>query len=410
MNNFVAQILSIQLSLTGATRIQAWLNRIADQFNLTAVQVNVLSRALSVLGVAFGFLAVGTSQAGSSQSILARLTGFVGDARIAANQLAKINELSSQGLFNRSEWAGAVEMMDKSNLSLSKNLKVMEALAVRMHSLSGASNLITKIEGAAPGAIPRITESLLQAGITPEQLMQHGVKVVNRTVLSGKENLMRALREIAENDPVAKYLSSTLEARLRGLRFQAERFAESFGPPLLKGITRIVEKMADLLGWMKDLNNATGGWVGHFAIGGALIVGLRTAAAQMLFIRIQTMLAAIWAGAHAAASWLLNGGLTAALRVLFSMRTIHAFHAVLAAAWAAAMGNFVPLAILAGAIAITTGLVWGMDKIVDNYRKREEGKINQYGIDRPGSHADRPVRHDDVENMYKRLHGWGWTG
>lgn len=382
-NGVSALLMEIEVVMTGSNSVNGAIATIARSLNnLSSQQIAAINTGFVVMAAvsaaAFAIINEGLDNLGDTQDIESRLRSFAGSYTVAANQMALINELALDGVFNRDEWSKAIVLMDQSNLAISKNLTLLENLGARLHNIDKAAQLLQYIQGAGPGPVHRVGDKLMEAGITPEMLAEHGVKVVGRNVLSGKEQLMKALREIAETDEAYGNLTQGFHEKAAKMSEAFHRMSEAVIKPLAPFLGFLIDSTTGLVQGVTRLQNVihfvVPGFAGLVAVLGVIIrvisffVNLLATVGEV-FQKIGTLLAERF---HPA---------------LEKLKTV-----------------FQP---------VTNFFNWlynWFKKIFDFLEGRDVPGLHDKNVDKPGSHADNPVRHDDVENLTKRLRGFGWNG
>lgn len=118
--NVVRQVLSIDVVLSGAERLDSWLNGLGDRLSNVSASALLMSAGLIAVAGAARELHEGFKQAVETDKMRGALQGLIGDTQVVANQLALINEISGKGIFKRDDVFESIQHMDRANVSLSK--------------------------------------------------------------------------------------------------------------------------------------------------------------------------------------------------------------------------------------------------------------------------------------------------
>lgn len=420
MNTF-EKILSIEVALRGAERVQAFMSKMLVDFGATRDGLSSLGAGLRNLGVVTALIAggiydsmSGIVEALEAEKMQATIRGMTNDLRATEAQLKAIDRIAAKGLFDEKAVYDAVIVLDRAGISLNRNLDLVERLGARTGSMKNAAEVISWIAGADfDGTLPMLMRRLMPLGITAEKLTKAGLNVQGTTIQANKNEILDAIEKVIKSEPIVEQLMNTLDAGSRRLTYQFSELLETLGMPFIEPLKIITNHLAAMFQWMKDLNSATNGWAGHFALGSVLLVGLYRVAIllkeiewSMIFLEAATRAWAFFSSAQA-----IIQGLKSILAVMRSMTAVQAVNAVLAAAIAAAQRNFVPLAILLGAGIIVGATIWGANKAVNDWRDEEKKKLDKdLDANNQKQEEHKPVRRDDIERVYKRMYGDAWTG
>jgi len=355
----------------------------------------LLGAAITAVGVA------GNTNRMATEIMTAQLTAFTHSAEIAKKQMEAIEAIATRGIFSREEMYDAVRIMDESHVALEGNLEVLQEIGVRMGNITNAAHLLERIAGSTTG-MPFIGRQLLAAGITPEMLQEHGVMMKGMSVLSRKDELMRALKEITSADSVVNKLETTFSAKWKEFINQVRVTGQNIADQVIGPMTVLLKTIDGIADAIDSVNKATHGWFARIALVWIMAEGLSltlkailgTTIIENAWLWAQT---AIWAWQQAGAN-----GLLALMEKNLVVMIAESFFAAIAAA---ALGNWGPL-IGWAAGAATVGLAAGA--IVHNLNaphKEVPGGLNSPD---QASHA-QPVRHDEVENIYKRMRGFAYS-
>jgi hypothetical protein len=407
-----SEILTIEVALRGVERVQQGLDKIIERLGASEAAVKKLENGLKLLGVAIGLTIGGLREQMESQHFQAMYEGLTGSAEQAARQMVLVDRIASKGLFKEIDVLTAIETMNKFGISVEKNISLVEKLGARSGNLESAANLISMIES---GSTSGLTRRLRQFGIGPDKLRAAGLQVDGMEVKGSSQDILNALEKIEATDKTITKLQGTMGAQLQRLIYQFGELVETIGAPLISPLTEVLRVVTEIFRWVKDLNAAMNGWVSNFLVGGLLITGLVKIVGFLKEISALEKLIALWAGIRSVfqAGPVLLAGLANVIRFLFSMRAIEAIlvvietaRAFLAAAMAAAMGN-IPGALAAVALIVAAGVgAAAAARAVNGYRNSQ----SQNSGDSSDPAAQRPVRRDDVERVYKKMYGKAWTG
>lgn len=398
--NVVRQVLSIDVVLTGAERLDAWLDGLGDRMANVSSTSLLLSAGLLAVAGATRELYLGFQQAVATDKMRGSLMGLVRDAEVVSNQIELINSIAAKGIFKRDDVFGAVEQMDRTNVQMSKYVGLVEALGARKGNIKEAAEFMSWFKGAPDNVANWLLFMRLEKlGITSQMMKPYGVGANTQGIVQ-KAAVEKALFDMAGKDGSISAKADTFEAQVNRMTFAWDRFREASVKPILGPLTMILSIGEAIAKTFQRINDVTGGWAGFLTMGGVIVMGLTTAA-----FMIQQM--AIWQSAVAAFSWLqgIATGLTLTNLRAQAVTLLMALPRWIATAWSAAtiaasMGNFIPMGLLiAGGIAVGAGIGVG---IRDHYANKDNK-----GIDKPNS--DRPIRHDDVENVWNRWQGKVWA-
>lgn len=398
--NVVRQVLSIDVVLTGAERLDAWLGGLGDRMANVSSTSLLLSAGLLAVAGATRELYLGFQQAVATDKMRGSLMGLVRDAEVVSNQIELINSIAAKGIFKRDDVFGAVEQMDRTNVQMSKYVGLVEALGARKGNIKEAAEFMSWFKGAPDNVANWLLYMRLEKlGITAQMMKPYGVGANTQGIVQ-KAAVEKALFDMASKDGSMVGRADTFEAQVNRMTFAWDRFREASVQPILGPLSAVLSVGEAIARTFQRINEATGGLAGYLSMGGVIIMGLTTAA----FLVQQT---AIWQAAASGYAWLQSvaTGLTVTNMRAQAVALLMTLPRLISAAWfsatiAAAFGNYIPLGMMiAGGIAIAVGT----GVAVRNHYANQDNK----GIDKPNS--DRPIRHDDVENVWNRWQGKVWA-
>jgi hypothetical protein len=387
--------LGTDAAIANLTAITGAIGRMTAAAGASIGNLGMLGIAVAAVGI------VGARNAMATESMTVQLEAFTHSAGIAAKQMEAIEALSARGVFHRDELFEAFRILDEGRVPLEQNILLVQELGVRMHSLSNAAQLLQRIQGSTTG-MPFIGRQLLQAGINPEMLQEHGVMMKGMSVLSHKEDLMRALREITSADNAVTKMEDTFNAKWNQFTNQVRITGQHIASDVMGPMGGVLKIVQGVLVTMDHINTATGGW---FAKIGAIMIGVATITAGMRAILGLTIIETSWMWIQTAIWTMQQAGAAGLLALLEESLIVQIAQSFFASIAAAALGNPLPLAgWIAGA-----ALIGGASVAVYNNVKGQMPEMPK-GLNSPDqdSHS-RPVRHDEVENVYKRMRGFNYS-
>lgn len=374
MANLFTQSISIAIVLKGANDLSNFLHKTNNGLDLTAGKLVVLNGIMRAFGATIKLVENGMKQAISTDKMVQDLSGITQSASLARNQMLAIDAIAAKGIFNRDDIFKSVFAMDRANTSLNKYLGLTEKLGMRTGNMKQAADFMNWFKGSPDNLVnSRLFRRLEQFGITAQMLKSVGGLSATTGGVVNKGGVEKALFTITSNPNFEIEKMQSAQSAIQRLTFQWERFQETIARPMLGPLTKMVNILSGAVNTMKILNTLSHGILGVFAVGGALIAGL-------------------------IATW----------RILKGMQLTQMFIAIYSAIIAACAGNFIPLGAVLASGVIAGGLVYGADKIASNYSDKQAKSISGNLDGRQG--ADRPIRHDDTENLWHRMQGRAWAG
>lgn len=399
--------MAIEISLRGADRLINFLEKTNQQWNRKSMLIASVAAGMALMGAAIKQVEAGMEQAIQTNKMVKDLAGLTQSTDLARRQMMAIDAIASKGIFKRDDVYQSVRLLDLANVSLNKYLGLTERLGLRAGNMKQAAEFMRWFKGAPDNLMSSaLFMRLERLGITAQQLKNYGLSAHTGSIVS-KGRVEGALFSMTNNPAFMTEKMSSIEAAVARINFQWQRFQEMTAKPLLRPLEIGLNVLNAVVLAMRSINEATKGWVGVFAVGSTFLVGLALTFRLLKSIQIAQMLTTAFAIAQQVASALSLTNIKAILQPLLAARNAQAMLSVLSAAFAAAYGNFVPLAILAAAGIAVGGLIYGMDKMSNSYIDNQ--MKNMGNLDNTQK-ADRPIRHDDVENWWHRQQGRAWSG
>lgn len=399
--NTIRQVLAIDVILNGAELLEAWITKLPARFAKVSSEAMIAAGALMAVGVAVNFLQKGIEQNIQSDQMMRSLEGLVESSEIAYKQMQLINQITSKGIFKRDDVFESVKALDLANMSLSKYIGLAESLGARTGKMKEAAQFLVWFKGAPENTMNwALFAQLKNIGITPQMLKPYGVSTNTQSIMQ-RTRVEQALMGIAGDNTSLLSRMLAYEAQINRMNFAWLRFQETTAKPLLPlltGVLTVFNAIGSVIGY---INNVSQGWVGLFAVGGVLLVGLAYAVAALkMFMATQlTITALAWLQSIAQGLTLKSilGAIPALITWVINTTQI-AFNAAIAAA---AVGNYVPLIAMGLGLA---GIGIGAAKAYE-----ENAARGRAGIDSPKADR-RPVRHDEIENVWNAWQGRAWSG
>ncbi len=411
--NVLKEVLAIRIAVSGLTELDKGMSGLGQTLKNVADATSRTAGAVASLAAAFTAMSIAVREATVVQQMTAHMSGLTGSMKLAREQMMLIQDISFAGVFHQGELAESFKLLNAAGISLDENLDTILKLGGRGGSLTGATRLVRRIEGT-PFQVPELVRQTQNVGITGQKFIEQGLPSVGYSVFAGRDEIMRAIRDIEEFDTILIELGNTFPAVMFGTISAAKALASELGAPLLKPLTEVLKIVRTLFVFMVDLARITPNWVKGLIAAGGIVFTLTKVVVLLKMILATEKGIAIVAGIRAAlqgGAGLLSGmkAVLTTLRAIFSIETllkgVELVRALLAAAWAAAIGNIPGAMIALGLIAAAGVGVYYANRAVGRYR---EGKGGLDGLNDEA--ANRAVRRDDIENAYKRAYGEVWTG
>ncbi len=399
--NTIKSVLQVDVLLSGAELLEAFLTKLPQRFAAVNTSAVVLAGSLMAVGAAVAFLRKGIEENIKSDQMMRSLEGLVESSDIAYKQMQLINQISAKGIFKREDVFDSVKAFDLANMSISKYIGLAEALGARTGKMKEAAQFLVWFKGAPENTMNwALFAQLKNIGITPQMLKPYGVSTNTQSIMQ-RARVEEALKALAGDNTGLTSRMLSYEAQINRMNFAWQRFQETTSKPLLPLLGGILWVFNGILSVLNYINNISHGWVGLFAVGGILLVGLSYAVAafKMIMASQMTITALAWLQSVAQGLTLKNllGAIPALIMWVINTAQI-AFNAAIAAA---AVGNYVPLiALAAGSVAIGIGGV----KAYQEANARGKAPLDSPKADR------RPVRHDEIENVWNAWQGRAWSG
>lgn len=406
-------VLALQVSLSGIDRVQAGLDGLISKIeNVDSAAMKAAQGGLAKLAGLATVIGLGIREAIADEATLTRLSTFTGSMEKARDIMAQIDALGRGGVFDKHSIEQAALTLEKSlGGAFEKNLSLLKELGVRMDGgISQAAELIARLER---GQTFGIVQQLGEAGIGPDKLRQAGLTVSGRTIKNSPQEILAALEKLTKQQSAYEKMVNTTGSAWGRFKDQMAETLETIGYPFLTALTLMLEPVTMLLSAFRQLNDFTHGWASNVLIAMVAIGAVKQILPLMgsflgimkQLLGIETILAVIrnltWVNIGAAVGRFI-GFMKNLLSIQTALAAIEAIRAALQAAIAFAMGN---VAGAIGALAIIGAAGYGAYRLMGG---------GGGGGNAPGPHktpaAERPNRRDDIERVFHRMQGRGWTG
>lgn len=396
----LTEVLAIEVALNGIEKVTSGIHKIAEEFETAEAAVGKFQQGILILAVTAGAVIGGIREQIKQQHFDAMVEGLTNSTAEMEKQRELADKIAANGIFSEEETFHAIEAMDRFGVSVEKNIDLVEQLGARSGNIEGAAQLVGMIEAGYTQGLGR---RLKQFGIGPDKLKAAGLQVDGNEIKGSAQEIIAALEKIGASDHVIDKLMNTTGAGLNRLKYQVDELVESLAAPFIGPLNMIFNVFTWIAEKVKDLNNATHGWLGGLATLAGVLIALGKMAELLKAISIFTRLSAIWTMIWDGimAGWNAIAGIVKGVAMAIEFLTDRE---KLAAIWAAILdalaGNWAGLA--AGiAVAAALGIAWGLTGGFDFGTKNEP---------KNSAHAQRPQRRDDIERVYDRMYGNAFTG
>jgi hypothetical protein len=372
------EVLAIEVGMRGIDVVTRGFESIAASAKVSESEIKQAAVGFAQLGVVAGVAMASVREYMGDEKYKVVLQSLISDTGRLKAVMESVHSIAAQGVFNEDEVWKAATAFEAAGQHANDWLKVTEALAAHGGGGAGAfetaSDIIRRVQG---GDTMRTRRALEQLNITPMMMRSVGVTNIDKAT---KDQLLAAFKRLGQDTTIQRALSSTFGAQWGALIYQFTEGLKSMGASLTTVLSPVISIATKLMSVLRTINEITRGWAGNIIMAVVAFNGVLKIIPALVsllgimkdLVKWQTIYNTLSTNWGKIVEW--TGKAVGWMRQMLTIEKILAawetFRAMLAAAFAAAYGNLVPLGIIAAAGVATAGLVWGMNKAFGGDAKR----------------------------------------